>query len=85
MILGFGQLGMGYFLFIYGQKYLPAIESSLIAMLEPILNPVWVFIGYGENPGWWAISGGIIIIFALTFRLWWIEIKEKVFSGIPVL
>ena len=86
MILGFGQLGMGYFLFIYGQKYLPAIESSLIAMLEPILNPVWVFIGYDENPGWWAISGGIIIIFALTFRLWWIEIKEKkVFSGIPVL
>lgn len=77
MILGFGQLGLGYIMFIYGQKHLPAIESSLIAMLEPLLNPVWVFIGYGENPGWWAISGGIIIIFALTFRLWWIEIKEK--------
>lgn len=77
MILGFGQLGMGYFLFIYGQRHLPAIESSLIAMLEPLLNPVWVFLGYGENPGWWAISGGIIIVFALAFRLWWIEIKEK--------
>ncbi len=77
MILGFGQLGLGFVLFLYGQKYLPAIESSLIAMLEPLLNPVWVFLGYGENPGYWAIIGGLIIIAALVFRLYWIEIREK--------
>jgi drug/metabolite transporter (DMT)-like permease len=77
MILGFGQLGLGFALFLYGQKHLPAIESSLIAMLEPILNPVWVFIGYGEYPGNWAVLGGIVIIAALVFRLYWIEIREK--------
>ena len=77
MILGFGQLGLGFALFLYGQKHLPAIESSLIAMLEPILNPVWVFIGYGENPGYWAILGGLVIIASLCFRLYWIEIREK--------
>lgn len=77
MILGFGQLGLGFALFLYGQKYLPAIESSLIAMLEPILNPVWVFIGYGEFPGYWAITGGLVIIAALVFRLYWIEVREK--------
>lgn len=80
MILGFGQLGLGFVLFLYGQKYLPAIESSLIAMLEPILNPVWVFIGYGENPGFYAIVGGLVIIFALSFRILWIELKEKKLS-----
>jgi drug/metabolite transporter (DMT)-like permease len=77
MILGFGQLGLGFALFLYGQKHLPAIESSLIAMLEPILNPVWVFLGYGESPGFWAIVGGLIIICALIFRMYWIEIREK--------
>jgi drug/metabolite transporter, DME family len=77
MILGFGQLGLGFALFLYGQKHLPAIESSLIAMLEPILNPVWVFIGYGEYPGNFAVLGGLVIIAALVFRLYWIEIRAK--------
>lgn len=77
MILGFGQLGLGFALFLYGQKHLPAIESSLIAMLEPLLNPVWVFIGYGEHPGNWAIAGGLIILLTLVFRLYWIEFREK--------
>ncbi len=62
-------------------EYLPAIESSLISMLEPILNPVWVFIGYGENPGYWAIVGGLVIIAALIFRLYWIEMHQK--QGYP--
>ncbi len=77
MILGFGQLGLGFALFLYGQRHLHAIESSLIAMLEPILNPVWVFWGYGENPGYWAIIGGLVIIASLAFRHYWIEILEK--------
>jgi DME family drug/metabolite transporter len=55
---------------------LPAIESSLIAMLEPLLNPVWVFIGYGENPGSWAVLGGIVIIMSLAFRLYWLPNRE---------
>lgn len=77
MVLGFGQLGLGYCLFLYGQRHLPAIESALIAMLEPILNPVWVFIGTGEKPGIWAFIGGAVIIIALSFRLFWIEVQTK--------
>ena len=73
LILGFGQLGLGYILFLFGQKHLPAIESALIAMLEPILNPVWVFMGHGEHPGNWAIAGGSIIVAALIFRLYYLD------------
>ncbi|KXK40771.1 MAG: EamA family transporter [Saprospiraceae bacterium] len=77
MLLGFGQLGLGYALFVYGQKYLPALESSLIGMIEPLLNPVWVFIGYGENPGLWAVAGGLLIIGTLVFRMYWLEVQSK--------
>jgi len=37
-------------------------------MVEPVLNPIWVFIGYGEVPSFYAIIGGIIIITAITSR-----------------
>jgi hypothetical protein len=38
-------------------------------MLEPILNPVWVMIGFGEMPGMFALIGAGIIISALVFRI----------------
>lgn len=67
--LGCGQLGLGYILFLYGQRFLPAVESAIIAMLEPILNPVWVLIGYGEKPSVFAMIGGLIIVSAISFRI----------------
>ena len=76
MFLGFGQLGLGFVLFLYGQKHLPALESSLIAMLEPLLNPVWVYVGYGEKPGLWAIFGGSVILAALVIRMVFMEKKH---------
>lgn len=69
LILGFGQLGLGFALFVYGQRHLPAIESSLISMLEPVLNPVWVVMGHGEVPGFFALTGGILIVVTLLFRI----------------
>lgn len=81
MLLGFGQLGLGYVCFLFGQKHLPAIESALIAMLEPILNPFWVFLGHGEFPGWWAITGGAVIISALAVRMLWMEWSSKNFNS----
>jgi drug/metabolite transporter (DMT)-like permease len=67
--LGILQLGMGYVLFTYGLQRITALEASLLAMLEPILNPVWVLIGHGERPSNLAILGGLIIIAALIVRL----------------
>jgi drug/metabolite transporter, DME family len=70
VILGMGQLGLGYYFFMKGSRHLNAIDSSLISILEPILNPVWVLIGYGEQPGMWSVIGGTIIIAALLLRLY---------------
>jgi drug/metabolite transporter (DMT)-like permease len=68
LYLGIVQLGIAYLLFIKGVQKVPAGEASLISMLEPVLNPVWVLIGYGERPGNWAIAGGAIVIAAVVVR-----------------
>lgn len=67
--LGLIQIGLGFLLFAYGQRRIPAVESSLIAMIEPIFNPVWVLIWYGEEPSFWSIIGGVIILATLAARM----------------
>lgn len=67
--LGIIQMGVGYLLFTYGLKRSNATEASLITMLEPLFNPLWVVIGYGERPSLLAIIGGLIIVAALVFRV----------------
>jgi drug/metabolite transporter (DMT)-like permease len=73
IFLGFIQLGLGFVLFTYGQRYISAIESSLLAMIEPLLNPIWVMIGYGEYPSKWAYVGGFIILSSLIIRLLYVR------------
>ncbi len=68
LYLGIVQLGLAYFLFVRGVRRVPAAEASLISMLEPVLNPVWVLIGFGERPGPWAIAGGAIVVAAVVVR-----------------
>lgn len=71
--LGVFQIGIAYAIFSYGLKKVQAIEASLIGMIEPVLNPVWVLIWYGEIPSTGAIIGGIIIITAITIRTFILE------------
>lgn len=82
--LGIFQIGIAYAIFSWGLKKVYAIEASLISMIEPVLNPVWVFIGYGEQPSNWAILGGVIILFGIGLRTFILDkysqlkIKDKV-------
>ena len=71
--LGIFQIGVAYIIFIYGLKRILAIEASLLSMVEPVLNPVWVFLGYGESPSFMAIIGGLIIITAIMARTFILE------------
>lgn len=68
LILGIVQLGIPYVLYALASKDCSPLSCSLIGMLEPILNPVWVLIFDGEHPGIYALIGGIIVIAAVT--LW---------------
>jgi drug/metabolite transporter (DMT)-like permease len=66
--LGVVQQGVSLALYCWAIKRLGALEAILIMTLEPILNPVWVALGYGELPGPWAIAGGAVVIGAVTLR-----------------
>ncbi len=68
VVLGAGQLGLGYLFFTAGIRRLPTLEVSLLALLEPVLNPVWVYLGYGEEPGGLAIAGGVIVVTVLALH-----------------
>jgi drug/metabolite transporter (DMT)-like permease len=43
-----------------------AVSPNLIAGIEPVFNPVWVFLALGEAPGSRALFGGAVIIIAVT-------------------
>lgn len=66
--LGILQIGVAYAFFTYGLSHVRAIDATLISMVEPILNPVWVFIGIGERPSNYAVVGGCIILLISLFR-----------------
>jgi drug/metabolite transporter (DMT)-like permease len=66
--LGIFQIGLSSLLLNYGVKHVTAVQSLLIAVLEPIFNPVWVFLFLGERPGPRALVGGAVILAAVTMR-----------------
>jgi drug/metabolite transporter (DMT)-like permease len=51
-------------------RHIPALEASLILLIEPVLNPVWAWLFQGERPGPWAVLGGAIILGATTLKGW---------------
>ena len=63
--LGVVQIGLAAILFSYGIKRITALESILTAAIEPLCNPLWVFLATGEAPGLRALSGGFVIIGAV--------------------
>lgn len=68
LLLGVFQLGIPYIFYTLAIKKLTALEATLIPVVEPILNPIWVFLFLGEIPGPWALVGGLIVLVSVTFR-----------------
>ena len=42
------------------------MTANLIAVIEPVFNPVWVFLALGEAPRARSLAGGAVIIIAVT-------------------
>lgn len=66
LVLGVVQLGIPYVLLGRASGACPPLACSLLGALEPLLNPVWVFIFDGEAPGLWALIGGVVVVATIT-------------------
>ena len=62
LLLGIVQLGIGSVLFAIAAQSVPAVGLTLYAIGEPVLGPLWAWLGVGEAPGFLTIVGGGILI-----------------------
>ena len=76
MVMGAVQLGLPYFLFSKGLQSVSLQEASLIALIEPVLNPIWVALTVGEIPSAATLSGGAMIVVGLGVRYLWPLLKK---------
>jgi len=68
LLLGTVQLGLPYVFYAMAIKHVTALEATLIPLLEPVLNPLWVMLAIGELPGPWSVVGGVMVLGAVLAR-----------------
>ena len=66
--LGVFQIGLAYLALTAAMRHLPALDASLLLLLEPVLNPVWTWAIRGERPGAWTLAGGAVILAATATK-----------------
>jgi drug/metabolite transporter (DMT)-like permease len=70
LYLGVIQIGVAYTLFTAGMaRGLRSLDAGIVGYIEPLLNPLWVFLVIGEQPSGWALIGGAIIIAAVICHM----------------
>jgi drug/metabolite transporter (DMT)-like permease len=80
--LGIVQIGFGYLLFTLAMtRGVRSLDAGIIGYIEPVLNPVWVFLFIGERPSGWVMIGGLIIVTSVishTLIEIWSKRRQKV-------
>jgi drug/metabolite transporter (DMT)-like permease len=51
-------------------------EASLIVLIEPVLNPIWVALTVGEVPSATTMLGGALIVASLAVRYAWVTLNK---------
>lgn len=70
LFLGVFQIGVAYTFFTLGMaRGVRPLDASIVGYIEPVLNPLWVFLVIGERPSGWALVGGCIIIAAVITHI----------------
>jgi DME family drug/metabolite transporter len=66
--LGLFQIGLAYVCLTFAVRRLPALEASLLLLLEPVLNSLWAWLIHSERPGPWSLAGCLVILAATLLR-----------------
>jgi DME family drug/metabolite transporter len=70
LYLGCIQIAFAYWLLTRAVRHIPAFESSLILLLEPVSNPAWSWLIHGERMDAWALSGAGLVLGGVAFQAW---------------
>lgn len=62
LLLGIFQLGLAYIFLSHGLRYTTPVTAALTTGIEPILNPVWVALFFGEHVSFLSVVGGVIVV-----------------------
>lgn len=68
VLMGAVQLTLGLVLFTIGSRSVPAAQLSLIALVEPVLSPLWAWLVSSELPPIWTFMGGAVIVGAIVIQ-----------------
>ena len=66
--IGIFQLAVPYIFFAKAAQNASALDMTIIPIVEPLLNPVWVYLVMGENPGIYTVIGGVVVLVMIIFR-----------------
>jgi drug/metabolite transporter (DMT)-like permease len=68
ILMGAVGAGLSFVLYTAVIKRLKAIEAIITQTIEPVFNPIWVFLVVGETPGTWALLGGMVVLSSVTLH-----------------
>jgi drug/metabolite transporter (DMT)-like permease len=66
LVLGVFQVALAYAWVVRAMPHVPAVQASLILMIEPALNPLLAFLVHGERPHALVLAGGALIVGAVA-------------------
>jgi len=69
IVMGAVQLSLGMILFTRASRTVPAAQLALLALIEPMLGPLWVWLVVAEVPAAATVIGGGVILSAVAIQV----------------
>jgi len=66
--LGVVQVGLGILFVMAGARYVPAAQVAILALLEVVLAPIWVWLFVNEVPNTTTLVGGAVVLTGVIYQ-----------------
>lgn len=83
LILGIGQLGVGFMFITLGTRHVPAAEAALLALSETVLAPIWAWLFLSEIPAPLAMVGGLLVLVCVFLQAMAGILRERKIRRVP--
>ena len=67
LYLGSIQVGLAFYMFTQAMLRIPPTHVAVLCLLEPLLNPVWVYLVIGEAPSTYGYAGAATVLCGIVW------------------